>query len=422
MSRTAQDRALLERLFRAAVAAAQPEQCLPPHLPEPPTGRTIVVGGGKAAGAMAAALERHWPGELSGLVVTRDGHAERTRRIEVVEASHPVPDERGLAATRRILELVSDLGSDDLVICLLSGGGSALLTCPAEGLTLADKQAVTRGLLRSGAPIQDVNAVRRHLSAIKGGGLARAAAPARVVTLAISDVVGDAPAVIASGPTVPEPMSAAEARELLQRYGVETPPSVLAHLKAQDRVPPPQFAADYRLIARPADALAAAAACARAEGLEPIVLGDAIEGEARDVAPGHADRARRLLKHRTPAVLLSGGELTVTVRGAGMGGPNQEYALALALVLDGCRGISALAADTDGSDGTGDAAGAFVVPATWTRARDEGVDLGRALVENDAYHAFAALGDLFVTGPTYTNVNDFRAIVIRPPAEDYYAP
>ncbi len=441
------DRALLERLFQEAVARVHPSRCVPDHLPEPPKGRTVVVGAGKAAAAMAQAFENAWQHDLSGLVITRYGFAMPTERIEVVEASHPVPDESGIAATRRILEMVRGLGPDDLVVCLLSGGASALLTAPAddlslspgtcvltggssvlraphtEGLTLADKQAVTQALLRCGAPIQHINTVRKHLSAVKGGGLARAAAPARQVTLAISDVVGDDPAIIGSGPTVADPSHASDALALIAHYGIHPPEAVMAHLRGRlDVTAPPMPATDYRLIARPQDALDVAATLAVSEGLEPIMLGDGLEGEARDVACAHGDMARRLLHRDRPSILLSGGELTVTVKGDGQGGPNQEYALALALVLDGCGGITALAADTDGLDGNGDAAGAFVDTDKPLWNGHHGSSPAAALAANNAGPALDALGALFRPGPTNTNVNDFRAIIVRPPEEPYLAP
>lgn len=447
MKSSADDRALLERLFQAAVQRVHPSRCIAGNLPEPPPGRTVVVGAGKAAAAMAAAFEQAWTHDLTGLVITRYGHAMPTQRIEVVEASHPVPDQSGLQATQRILALVRALGPDDLVVCLLSGGASALLTAPAEGLdlsgqtcllsgatsalratatdglTLADKQAVTQALLRSGAPIQHMNVVRKHLSGVKGGALARAVAPARLVTLAISDVVGDDPSIIGSGPTVADPSHASDALRLLDQYGIDPPAAVLAHLQARTEViEPPLSPSDYRLVARPQDALDAAAAMAREVGLDPVMLGDGLEGEARDVACAHGNMARRMLLRDRPSILLSGGELTVTVRGNGVGGPNQEYALALALALDGCKGITALAADTDGLDGNGDAAGAFVSTdsALWTR--DHATAPAAALAANNSGTALDALGDLFRPGPTNTNVNDFRAIIVRPPKEPYFAP
>ena len=447
MSANQSDRALLTRLFHAAVARVHPSRCVPDYLPPPPTGRTVVVGAGKAAAAMARAFEDAWQHDLTGLVITRYGYAMPTQRIEVVEAAHPVPDESGIRATRRILEMVRALGPDDLVVCLLSGGASALLTAPADGLslapetcvltggtsalratptdglTLADKQAVTQALLRCGAPIQHINTVRKHLSAIKGGALARAVAPARLVTLAISDVVGDDPSIIGSGPTVADPSHASDALALIDHYSIQPPEAVMAHLRARgDVAVPPLPPSDYRLIARPQDALDAAAALAVAEGLSPIMLGDGLEGEARDVACAHGDMARRLLHGDRPRIMLSGGELTVTVRGNGQGGPNQEYALALALVLDGCGGITALAADTDGLDGNGDAAGAFVDTDKPLWNGHHASSPAAQLAANNAGPALDALGDLFRPGPTNTNVNDFRAIIVRPPEEPYLAP
>lgn len=407
---------LLRAMFDAAVAAAQPDLCVPAHLPAPPKGRTIVVGAGKASAAMAQALERHWQGPLKGLVVTRYGHAVPCKHIEIVEAAHPVPDTAGLEAAQRILDLVSDLTADDLVITLISGGGSSLLTLPAPGLTLADKQAVNAALLKSGAPIDAMNCVRKHLSAIKGGRLARAAAPARLEALIISDVPGDDPTIIASGPTVPDPTSFADARNVIERYSVSLPSAMQAHLEAAvDESPKPGDPcftnSAARLIATPAMALAAAAKVAEDAGYTVDLLGDAIEGEARAVAAEHANRARAAAKG---TIILSGGELTVTLDGQGRGGPNGEYALALALALDGADGIHAMACDTDGIDGSEDNAGARIGPDTLTRATAAGSDPSAALAANDSYSVFAALNDLVVTGPTHTNVNDFRAILIEP--------
>ncbi|MBV9554887.1 MAG: glycerate kinase [Alphaproteobacteria bacterium] len=421
-------RDLLRRLFEAALAAAEPARAIAPAMPSPVAGRTVVVGAGKAAAAMARAFEARWSGPLEGLVVTRRGHAVACQRVEVVEASHPVPDAAGEAAARRILELASGLGADDQLVFLVSGGGSALLALPAPGLTLADKQAVTRALLRCGATIGEINCVRKHLSAIKGGRLAAAAAPARVVTLAISDVPGDDPAVIASGPTVPDPTSFADARAVLAKYGVAEPAAVIAHLEAaHDETPKPGdalfAAARYTLVASPQQALAAAADAAQAAGVTPIVLSDRIEGESRDVGLMHAAIALQLAAGRLrvgagpaplPAVLLSGGETTVTVRGEGRGGRNSEFLLALAAALDGADGIAALACDTDGIDGTEDNAGAILFPDSIARAAAAGLDIKVALGGNDSYGFFAALGDLIVTGPTLTNVNDFRAILAFP--------
>ncbi|MCS7269202.1 MAG: glycerate kinase [Geminicoccaceae bacterium] len=417
-------RSLLRRLFDAAVAAADPNEVLPAFLPEPPRGRTIVVGAGKAAAAMARALERLWPGPLSGVVVTADSHAVACTRIRVLEAAHPVPDARSEAAARAILEAVRGLGPEDLVIALVSGGGSALMALPAEGLTLADKQAVNRALLRCGADIAEINCVRKHLSAIKGGRLAAAAHPARIVTLAISDVPGDDPAVIASGPTVPDPTTFAEARAILDKYGIREPASVIAHLaRAEDETPKPGdprlARAEFRLVATPQRSLEAAAREARRAGVEPVILSDAIEGEAREVARVLAAIARQVRRRGQPlpppCVLLSGGETTVTVKGSGRGGRNVEFALALALALRGEPGIYALAADTDGIDGAEPVAGAIVDPETLVRAARCGLDAKRALADNDAHSFFAALEDRVRTGPTLTNVNDFRAILVLPP-------
>jgi glycerate 2-kinase len=417
---------LLRALFDAALAAADPGRAIAPHIPAPVSGRTVVVGAGKASAAMARAFESAWPGPLDGIVVTRHGHAVPCQRIKIVEASHPVPDHAGEEAARDILELARGLGPEDQLVCLVSGGGSALLTLPARGLSLADKQAVTRALLRSGATIGEINTVRKHLSAIKGGRLAAAAAPARVVTLAISDVPGDDPAVIASGPTVPDPTSFADARAVLAKYRIAEPAAVLAHLAAAaDETPKPgdpAFArARFELIASPQQALSAAADAALARNITPIVLSDRIEGEARDVAAVHAAIALQLHSGRfrvggsivaPPAVLLSGGETTVTLRGRGRGGRNSEFLLALAAALDDAPGIAALACDTDGIDGTEDNAGAIVYPNTIARAAAGGLAIKQALAQNDGYGFFAALGDLVVTGPTLTNVNDFRAILV----------
>ncbi|QIY80246.1 glycerate kinase type-2 family protein [Chromobacterium violaceum] len=411
----------LRRLFAAAVASAMPER-LADHLPPPPRGRTVVVGAGKAAAAMARALEQAWPGELSGVVATRYGHAVATERIEVLEASHPVPDEAGCAAARRMLQAVSGLTADDLVICLLSGGGSALLALPAHGVSLEDKQEVSRRLLACGAGIDEMNALRKHVSAIKGGRLALACAPAKLVTLAISDVVGDDPAVIASGPTAADPSTYADARAVVAKYGLTLPRAVTALLTAEpDETPKPGDArlahAEYRLIATPQRALRAAATEAERLGLNVLLLGDSIEGEAREAAKVHAGIARQIAAHDSPvarpALILSGGETTVTLRGKGRGGRNSEFLLALAIALDGLPGVYALAADTDGIDGSEDNAGALISPDTLARAAALGVDAGARLTDNDGYGFFAALGDLLVTGPTHTNVNDFRAILLR---------
>ena len=425
-------RELLRACFDAALAAADPVRSLAGHLPAPAPGRTVVVGAGKAAAAMARAFEAAWSGPLEGLVVTRRGHAVPCERIAVVEAGHPVPDAAGEAAARKILDFAQGLGAADQMICLMSGGASALLALPAPGLTLADKQAVTRALLRSGATIGEINCVRKHLSAIKGGRLAAAAAPASVVTLAISDVPGDDPAVIGSGPTVPDPTTFADACGVLARYGIDQPAAVVAHLAAAaDETPKPGDPifrrARYELIASPRQALAAAAEAALARGVTPIVLSDRIEGEARDVARVHAAIAQQLRAGhfrvggdivRPPGILLSGGETTVTVRGPGRGGRNVEFLLGFAAALAkdpaGAAGIAALACDTDGIDGTEDNAGAIVYPDTIGRAVARGLAITAALAQNDGYGFFAALGDLVVTGPTLTNVNDFRAIIVLP--------
>ena len=396
---------LLRAMFDAAVRAALPAAVVPAHLPQPPAGRTVVVGAGKASAAMARALEDHWPGSLEGLVVTRYGHGVPCRRIEIVEAAHPVPDEAGRRAAEQILAMVQGLREADLVIALISGGGSSLLSLPAPGLTLEDKQIVNRALLRSGAPIDAMNCVRKHLSAIKGGRLAAATFPAQLVTLLISDVPGDDPSAIASGPTVPDPTTFADARAILERYGIREPATVLRHLEeGTDETPKP---GDPRLartktvtIATPQLSLEAAAEVAREAGVTPVILGDALEGEAAEVGK-----------------LMSGGETTVTVRGGGRGGRNVEFLLALALALDGLPGAWAIAGDTDGIDGAEEVAGALVTPDTLTRAAGLGIDAKASLARNDGHGFFEALGDQVVTGPTLTNVNDFRAILIVPPTE-----
>ncbi|MGB5451880.1 MAG: glycerate kinase [Sedimenticolaceae bacterium] len=416
-------RQLLLSLFEAAVDAASPTHCLPPHLPQPPKGRTVVVGAGKGAAAMARAVEEHWQGPVSGLVITRYGHGVPLDRIELVEAAHPVPDAAGREAAGRILKMVEGLGKDDLALCLISGGGSALLALPADGISLEDKQAVNKALLRSGANIGEMNCVRKHLSKIKGGRLAAAAAPARVVTLLISDVPGDDPSVIASGPTVADPTSFSDALAVLEKYGIEGPKTVLDHLRnAIDETPKPGDPrlkrAESVMLATAQDALEAAAAKAEAAGYRPVILGNSIEGESRDVALVHAGIAQQIVKHGQPAsapcVLLSGGETTVTVRGQGRGGRDAEFLLALAVALDGHPRIHAIACDTDGIDGTEDNAGAILTPTTLKRANQIGLNAKERLANNDGYEFFSALGDLVVTGPTRTNVNDFRAILIDP--------
>jgi hydroxypyruvate reductase len=429
ISRSPATREFLNRLFRTAIAAAHPASSLPPHLPPVPNrGRLIVLAAGKAAGAMAEAVEKAYAGlaagRLAGMAVARQGYGRPTQIIPMIEAGHPVPDDAGLAATERTLALADGAGAADLVLVLLSGGASANWTAPADGLSLEDKQALTRALLRSGATIGEINAVRKHLSRIKGGRLARRAQPARVLTLAISDVPGDDPAVIGSGPTVPDPSTLADARAVVARHRLTLPDTVsraLADPKNETPKPgDPVFAAtEYRLIARPADAFRAAEREARAAGYEPILLGDRVEGEAREIAAEHAARALDLQRQGRRAVLLSGGELTVTIHGHGRGGPNQEYALALAAALDGAPGIAALAGDTDGTDGGAgaatDPAGAFIDETSLARARALGLDTAHFLAENDSTGFFARLGDLVETGPTCTNVNDFRAIVVDRP-------
>ena len=413
--------ALLLEAFRAAVAAASPSVRVPEFLPDPPPGRTIVVGAGKASASMAQEFERHWTGGLSGLVVTATGHAVPCERIEVVESSHPVPGEEGRLAAERMLELVSGLGQDDLVVCLLSGGGSALLPLPQPGLTLQEKQSITRTLLRSGATIAQINCVRRHLSRIKGGRLAAACAPARVVSLAISDVPGDDPRDIASGPTVADPTTCDDALAMLERFGVDVSPETLRALRsgAWESVKPgdPRLArAEYLAIATPMQSLEAAAVAVRAAGIEPWILSDRIEGEALEVAAGMAGLVDQVILGggpvRPPCVLLSGGETTVTVRGSGRGGRNVEFLLALGLALGARRSVHALAADTDGVDGMEPVAGALWRPDTLARAAALGLDPRRLLDANDAHRFFASLGDSLVTGPTLTNVNDFRAILV----------
>jgi len=410
-------------MFDAAVASAQPALCIPPHLPEPPRGRLVVVGAGKASAAMARAVEDAWHGPLGGLVVTRYGYAVPCRRIEIVEAAHPVPDAAGVAAAERILAMVRGLGADDLVLCLISGGGSSLLTLPPPGASLADKQELNRALLASGASIGEMNCVRRHVSAIKGGRLAAACHPAPVLTLLISDVPGDRPGDIASGPTVADPTTCADALDIVRRYGVAVPTSLRKPLEngAGESVKPddPCLArAETRIIAAPQLALEAAAAVARAQGIAVHILGDSIEGEAKDVGKVLAAIALQVAERRQPfappCVLLSGGESTVTVRGHGRGGRNVEFLLALAIALDGRPGIHALAADTDGVDGQEEIAGALLAPDSLARAWALGMRPKDRLADNDGHGFFQALGDSLVTGPTLTNVNDFRAILIDP--------
>jgi len=416
------DRALLQDLFRTAVAAADPGRAIAAHLPEKPAGKTIVVGAGKASAQMARAFEQLWGEPVSGLVVTRYGHAVPTTQIEIVEASHPVPDESGYLAARRMMAKVHGLSHDDLVVALISGGGSALLPSPGPGLSFEDEQAVTRALLASGMPIGVMNLIRNEISAIKGGRLAALASPARVATLIVSDVAGDDPALVASGPTVPIASSRAEVRHLISLHGLDLPPAAIALLASHDNEPPrpddPRFADNtVRIIASSALSLEAAAQHAALRGVTAHILSDSVEGEARDVAQVMAAIAREVdLRNRPftrPAVLLSGGETTVTVRGKGKGGRNAEFLLAFALAIEGIDGITALAADTDGIDGSEDNAGAFADGSSASRMRAAGIDPRSALANNDAWTAFHAVGDLLVTGPTGTNVNDFRAILVR---------
>jgi hydroxypyruvate reductase len=415
---------LLRRMFDAAIASAQPELCIPAHLPAPPTGRLIVIGAGKASAAMAQAVENHWSGpksQLSGLVVTRYGYAVPCTHIEIVEASHPVPDAAGLAAAQRMLTLVTGLQKDDLVLCLISGGGSSLLPLPAAGLSLDDKMALNRALLTSGATISEMNCVRRHLSAIKGGRLAAACFPARVMTLLISDVPGDDPSNIASGPTVGDPTTCADALAIVRRHGISLPPAALAHLTSGsgESVKPDDLRlarSEVRMIATPQQALEAAAQVAREAGLAAHILGDALEGEARDVGKVLAGIALQVAERgqpfTTPCVLLSGGETTVTVRGKGRGGRNVECLLSMGLALGGHPRIHALAGDTDGVDGQEEIAGAVLTPDSLARAWALGRKPQDDLSNNDGHGFFGALGDSVITGPTLTNVNDFRAILV----------
>lgn len=421
-------RALCRSMFDAAVARAQPALCLPPHLPPPPKGRIIVLACGKSGAHMAEACERHYldgglipPERLVGICVTRHGYGRPLRRIRCIEAGHPVPDAAGLAGTADVLALAGEAGPDDLALVLVSGGGSANWTAPAAGIDIADKQALTRALLASGAPISEMNTIRKHLSGIKGGRLAARLHPARSLTLMISDVPGDDPSIIASGPTVPDPTTAADALAIIERRGIALPPHVRATLlgpagetpKPGDKV----FAnAELRIIARPADSLAAAADLARAEGYEVTMLGDALEGEAAEIGAAHGAMAVEAATAGRRALLLSGGELTVTIRGDGRGGPGQEYALALAIAIDAVPGITALAADTDGTDGGSgaetDPAGAFADSGSVARAEASGLIAAQLLKNNDSGRFFEGIGDLLVTGATGTNVNDFRCVVV----------
>lgn len=424
-------RAFLDSLFETAIAAAHPAAFLPRLLPEAPKGRIVLLAAGKAAGSMAEVAERIYLDErglgrekLTGIAVARHGYGRPTKIVEMVEAGHPIPDAAGLAAAERAIALADSAGSDDLVLVLMSGGASANWIAPAAGITFADKQAVTRALLKCGAHIGEINAVRKHLSRIKAGRLARHAFPARVATIAISDVPGDDPAVIGSGPTVPDPSTLEEARAILAKYALDVPVAVtLALADPANETPKPGdkiFASTrFTLAARPADALAAAKRAAEAAGYEVVFLGDKVEGEARDVAAAHAALARDLRAQGRRAVIISGGELTVTIRGQGRGGPNQEYALALAIELAGMPGIAAIAGDTDGTDGGAgsatDPAGAYIDGTTVARAKSLGLDPAAFLADNDSTGFFKRLGDLLQPGPTYTNVNDFRAILVDSP-------
>ncbi|CDX41098.1 putative hydroxypyruvate reductase [Mesorhizobium sp. ORS 3359] len=417
----------LTSIFNAAVAAADPEKTIRNHLPAKPKGRTVVIGAGKGSAQMAAAFEKVWDGPIDGLVVTRYGYGARCERIEIIEAAHPVPDAAGLEASRRLLEKVRGLTSDDLVVALISGGGSALLPSPALGLTLADEIAVNEALLASGAPIAAMNTIRKHVSTIKGGRLAAAAHPARVVSLVVSDIPGDNPALVASGPTVPDTGSRADALASIAAYGMKLPASVMAHINspAADAPRPddPRFAAnEVHLTASAGVSLEAAAAEAKRQGIEAVILSDAIEGEAREVGGVHAAIAREVATRNRPfakpVLILSGGETTVTLRAPingirGKGGRNSEFLLAFAIGIDGVDGIHALAADTDGIDGSENNAGAFADGSTVARMRAAGVDAKAMLAANNAWTAFNAVGDLFVPGPTGTNVNDLRAILVR---------
>ena len=408
-------------MFDAAINAAQPSLCVPRHLPQPPSGRVVVIGAGKASAAMARAVEDHWRGELSGVVVTRYGYTVPCQRIEIIEAAHPVPDAASLAASERLLKAVQDLRPEDLVLCLISGGGSALLVRPLPGLTLEDKQAVNRALLKSGATIREMNCVRRHLSAVKGGRLGAACYPAKLITLLISDVPGDNPVDIASGPTVADPTTCADALAILRRHAIDVSPNVLEILESGrgETLKPgdPRLAgAETRIIATPQMALEAAAEVANRAGVAAMILGDSIEGEAREVGNVMAGIARQVGAHgqpcAAPCVLLSGGETSVTVRGGGRGGRNVEFLLALAIALDRQAGVYAIAGDTDGVDGTEEIAGAYLAPDSVPRALAQGNNPRNSLANNDGHSFFEAIGDAVVTGPTLTNVNDFRAILI----------
>lgn len=412
---------ILLELFQSAVSAADPALCMPPFLPEPPAGKTIVVGAGKAAASMAQSLEKSWNGDLQGLVVTRYGYARQCQKIKIVEAAHPVPDDLGQAAAQDILSLVENLSAEDLVLCLISGGGSALLSLPAPGIEPEEKRSLNRALLKSGATIGEINTVRKHLSSIKGGRLALAAYPAKLVTLAISDVAGDDPSTIASGPTVGDPTTVEQVWKIVEKYDLPISTSIRRHLESKDAETPgpdnPIFeGAEYKLIATPAKSIEAASQKATSLGIRPILLGDNLEGEVQGLAYYHAEQVRKEISssssHRIPCVLLSGGEATVRVQGRGRGGPNTEFALHLALALNGLDRVFAISCDTDGIDGSEENAGAMITPTTLRRSQEIGTDLVQKLEDNDSYSVFQSLDDLVITGPTFTNVNDFRAILI----------
>lgn len=408
---------LMKAMFDAAIKAALPDATLAAFIPKPPKGRTIVVGAGKGSAAMARVFEKNYHAPIEGLIVTRYGHAVKCERIEIVEASHPVPDDAGTKAAARMLQMVQGLTEDDLVVALISGGGSALLSLPVDGVSVVDKRAVNRALLKSGAPIDEMNCVRKHLSKIKGGRLAAAAYPAKVISLVISDVPGDDLAAVASGPTVPDPTTFAQARTILAKYAIEVPASVTRHLAdAKDETPKQLTNIEAHCIASPQKSLEAAASIAAAAGYAPIILGDAIEGEARDVGivmAGIALQAQRFGQPiKPPCAIISGGETTVTVQGTGAGGRNVEYLLSLALKLNGTENIHALAGDTDGIDGAREVAGAIITPSTLARARAIGIDPWASLSNNDGHGFFESLGDQVITGPTLTNVNDFRVILV----------
>ncbi|TPJ33394.1 glycerate kinase [Mesorhizobium sp. B2-8-3] len=414
-------KSFLTSIFNAAVAAADPEKTIRSHLPAKPKGRTIVIGAGKGSAQMAAAFEKLWDSPIDGLVVTRYGYGARCERIEIIEAAHPVPDAAGLEASRRLLEKVQGLTADDLVVALISGGGSALLPSPAAGLTLADEIAVNEALLASGAPIAAMNTIRKHVSTVKGGRLAAAAHPARLVSLVVSDIPGDNPALVASGPTIPDTGSREDALASIAAYGMKLPASVMAHIQSSAAAAPrpddPRFAGnEVHLTASAGVSLEAAAAEAKRQGIEAVILSDSIEGEAREVGGVHAAIAREVATRNRPfakpVLILSGGETTVTLRAKGKGGRNSEFLLAFAIGIDGVNGIHALAADTDGIDGSENNAGAFADGSTVARMRAAGADAKAMLAANNAWTAFNAVGDLFVPGPTGTNVNDLRAILI----------